>query len=598
MVNNNTVLFVFLFFCPLNFIFAQPDSLREDASDSIFINSIETLLEQNETEENDSPLLELLTDSAIKNETARTSLHLRSRLQEEMQQRKGFLNGDYKGSRLKSYQRIAGTYDNFSAGVLFDKDAGELQFNDFSTGYFRAKNIVDSISFLVGDYVVESGEGLILWRGFDVGKGANVLSPAHRNGRGIVPHLSSDEVYFFRGSAVTFQFSPVTFSLFFSQRKRDATIDTATHTATFYSAGYFRTENELTKRNTLPEKTFGGIAGYSMTKNISFGASFYRSQFDYTLLIREGNIFSGKNLSLGSLFFDAKFSTIKLFGEAAQSSTRASGKILGGQFFPARNFTFITVWRNYDERFFSLHGLGFGERTETSNERGIYFGVSLRPARRVNLALYYDQFAFPQPTNTIFTHRGNEVLCRAEFQQSPQLYFVLQTQKKENVVQRRFFYHNEWYVQDVFQSKYQVRFIVDARTVNGFSFRERIDFVTVKQDYRSQRNNGILLYGDIGKKLSEQISGTFRFVIFNTDSYESRVSEFEKDLTGALSIPSLYGKGIRWYIFVEWEIAENVMLQWKYSSTYRDDIKIIGTGNNAFPANTISALGMQLEWRL
>ena len=207
------------------------------------------------------------------NENEQPSLQIRSRFQSEVQQRKGFQNGDYRGTRLKSYQRIAGAYNNFSTGYCLIKmlanSDGMIFLQDF-----QRKNIVDSISFLVGDYVAESGEGLVLWRGFDAGKSASVLSPAHRNARGIVPHLSSDEVYFSRRRG-DISFSPVSF-LSSYRRKRDATIDTLSQSASFYTAGYFRTENERT-RNALQEKTFGGIAAYSFSENIAMHSSFYRS---------------------------------------------------------------------------------------------------------------------------------------------------------------------------------------------------------------------------------------------------------------------------------------------------------------------------------
>ena len=246
-----------------------------------------------------------------------------------------------------------------------------------------------------------------------------------------------------------------------------------------------------------------------------------------------------------------------------------------------RNFTFITVWRNYDEQFFSPHGLGFGERTETSNERGIYFGFSLRPARTIKLALFYDQFSFQHPTTTIFPPKGNEALCRVEVQKSMLLY-TLQLQRKQTVAREQIISENNLIASDITNTKYQARIIVDSKTIGGFSFRERIDVVAVKKDFSTVTERGVLFYGDIGKKISDYISGTVRFVFFQTDSYESRVAEFEKDLTGALSIPSLYGKGVRWYIFLQAEITQRATLQIKYSGPYRDDVKLSEAASTNF----------------
>ena len=41
---------------------------------------------------------------------------------------------------------------------------------------------------------------------------------------------------------------------------------------------------------------------------------------------------------------------------------------------------------------------------------------------------------------------------------------------------------------------------------------------------------------------------TFRYAIFHSDDYQSRISLYENDVLGAFSIPSLYGHGSRVYL--------------------------------------------------
>src|SRR3546814_1029555 len=55
---------------------------------------------------------------------------------------------------------------------------------------------------VLGDYLLQFGQGLVLWNGFSLGKGPAALNIA-RQGRGIRAHSSAGESYFFRGLATT-----------------------------------------------------------------------------------------------------------------------------------------------------------------------------------------------------------------------------------------------------------------------------------------------------------------------------------------------------------------------------------------------------------
>jgi hypothetical protein len=148
------------------------------------------------------------------------------------------------------------------------------------------------------------------------------------------------------------------------------------------------------------------------------------------------------------------------------------------------------------------------------------------------------------------------------------------------------------------QTKFQFRITFDFSATDRISFRERLEYVTIKKNISLLDEEGLLLYSDVRTSLTEKISSAFRIAFFETDSYASRISEFEKDVDGALSVPSLYGKGIRWYVFLEWNVIRQLTMQAKYSGTFREDVKFIGNGDFAFPSNTVNTLGVQLEWKL
>ena len=94
------------------------------------------------------------------------------------------------------------------------------------------------------------------------------------------------------------------------------------------------------------------------------------------------------------------------------------------------------------------------------------------------------------------------------------------------------------------------------------------------------------------------LSVSARVVFFSTDSYETRLSEFENDLNGATSLPALSGRGIRWYVLAKYRPGISWDLSAKYSRLMRDDLRHLGTGPDELPANTDDRVGVQLDFRL
>jgi hypothetical protein len=182
----------------------------------------ESLVEQSTDDEN-SALLDLLDTSAVEK-----NLLLRSRFIQRIQQSKGFENQNYLGTPLRAYQRMKFTAGSqYSAGVLIEKDPGEQRMNDFASGYFAVRSLGPITALVVGDFLLEAGQGVTFWRGYDIQKGANVVAPAHRKARGVIPYSSSDENYFLRGGAVNLSFEPLSVAVFYSDRTLSASVDTS-----------------------------------------------------------------------------------------------------------------------------------------------------------------------------------------------------------------------------------------------------------------------------------------------------------------------------------------------------------------------------------
>jgi hypothetical protein len=89
-----------------------------------------------------------------------------------------------------------------------------------------------------------------------------------------------------------------------------------------------------------------------------------------------------------------------------------------------------------------------------------------------------------------------------------------------------------------------------------------------------------------------------RVIAFHTDSYDSRLYEYESELSGTLSNPALFGKGLRWYILARYEVSPAVDIWLKYSQTMREGVKSIGSGASEILGDRDSRLSVQLDVRL
>ena len=143
-----------------------------------------------------------------------------------VQKAKGFLPNDeeitpYEGNQYRYFARYgfeAGS--RFSAGMTAEKDPGEAFFSgsnkqgfDFYSGYISANINKTLQNITVGDFLVRSGQGLVIWQGYTTGKSENVLGIS-KNGQGIRQSTGVDENLFFRGASTTLNFGNANLNLF------------------------------------------------------------------------------------------------------------------------------------------------------------------------------------------------------------------------------------------------------------------------------------------------------------------------------------------------------------------------------------------------
>lgn len=582
--------YIFLLCVGLSPALSQIDT--EDSTDV----EIEKLVEQT-TDEEDSQILDVFeTDSTIvwKKFWSLPSVTVRSRVRQKLQTSRGYSEGKYLGSPVVSYQRIKINHgENISGGLLVEKDAGERKFNDYTNSFIRIQNLGFIKSVVIGDYVIEAGQGMVLWRGYDFTKGANIKSGSLRKGRDLMPHLSADEVGYLRGFATLLNWRRFNGMIFYSNKNLSASVDSLGDVTSFYS-GYYRTNSEIAKRENLNEKVFGARTTYELYEEFKFGLTWGVCSYSKQIKVTGNNFFSNYGFD-----YTLIMNRISLFGEVASNSKTDFSGINILAISPNAFVDVVALYRNYSPNYFNRFANPFGESYGGTNEEGFFIGLELKLFRGIKLIGYSDKFVFPKSKEINFSKLGNEYFSQLEYKLNKNILVTLRYKNKST----------DDYQKIIDEMKREIRIIdktvrrnyrinVDYDLSKFVRLRWRFEYRTVNSNTTKATEIGRMLFQDLSIKSKKLWTLNFRINYFKSDSYYSGISQYENDLMGVLSIPVLYGEGIKWYVLLKYRIINSLDLSLKYSYLIREDVRKIGNGLDELPANVDNRIGVQLDVKL
>jgi hypothetical protein len=534
-----------------------------------------------------------------------------SRLSTEIEKRKGFLNTAYPGSPIKNLNKfrlmvgdkeapLTSEISTIEVGVLTEKDPGERSLKDFLCGFGCISIPVFSTQLIFGDYQVEAAEGLIFWRASAFLKGSDVIVPTRKNGSGIHPYLCSDENSFLQGIATSINFSSVQFQMFYSNKPVNATIDSLGQISSIDPSGLFRTENELRKQKSTRETVIGCRAIAYPYEGLKLGGTAYRSHFENSLILKKGNGGTTSQLWMQGIDISYTNRKIDLFTELAVDRSHEIAMVGGITYEPMRLLSLSLLARKYPSEFQSIHGNAFGELgRNVQNENGVYVGIRLQPIDWIWISTYFDQFDHPQPTQFIpAPSHGNDFLVLAECQISNKYNLAIRFKRKESPSTiDEYDLYGRMMKQIILRIQENYRLTSELISSSSVCLANRIEWVKVTYAGIKESEQGLLISQDIKCTLLHSLALRARVAIFETDSYDSQIYEYEDDLPRASFNPALYGRGLRWYLILRYNIFKKVDIGAKYSQTIKDGVKSIGSGLDEIEGNTQSQLSIQLDVR-
>lgn len=529
-----------------------------------------------------------------------------SRYQRTLQKQEGFRRPDstgFVGSPGKIYQRFRYRSDHLSVAVTQEKDSGEELTSptgfDYNSLHLSVNDVGKLQQLVIGDYSISAGQGMVLWNGGAFGKGRDVIGTANRNERGIRPYSSAQETDFFRGIAATYG-DKLQVSGYFSRRKKSASIISGDTVRSPSSSGFHRTVNELSRKNNLEETFYGGRARYQLPFGV-VGATGYSVEYDR--FIGQGNRlssqfdFQGTSNSVLGADYRLFFKDLLLFGEGGRSQNGGWGLVSGLEYGLTDNVELSLTYRNYQRDFQSIFGDGFGEVSgEPQNEKGIYIGLDYDMNQWLTLSAYFDQYEFDAPRFGLNqASDGHDWLALADLQFSNTLSFYILARSEikgdEFDVQDRFG-RSIQRLGDEKRNSYrgQLQYWVNPR----IRLRSRVEFVETREA-GAENETGFLLFQDVRLVPSPKWKIDARITFFDTDSFNSRVFQFENNLLYVLSNTALSGQGQRSYILLNYEPLTYLEIWARFSISMFENRRTISSGRTEIQGDTRSDIGIEVR---
>ena len=524
---------------------------------------------------------------------------LRSHFSSELQERRGYREGQYLGSPITAHHRVlVGFRPYLHGGFTIAKSAGEHSLTEHTSGYLSFGLFDNRLRLTVGDYRLHFGQGLTMWSGFGIAKSGNAVRNVSRRTTGVRPAASRSAHYLFRGGAVSFQLHSTETTFFYGNTRRAATVSDDGSVRTMITYPVYRTENDREKRNALTEIMYGAHVRQSLFRNASVGFTWYTLQYDRVFHPDIATRFSGVKNHHGSIDWTITYRDIRFFGEIADNYPLTkialnSGVVLRA----ARGAEAAIIYRLYPNVYTSMYGFPFAERRGSADdERAVYLAVRLRPAPRYLIEGYIDLYSFTNADRSPgLPIQGSDALLYIEYPFGPASNFEARIRRRartvpvlDNIygVEERILMHR-------YQNNIRIRFI--SRPHALFRLRIHYEFVSVSYNQKGGSENGSYIAADVRWNVGNNLRLDGHYLLFHTGSFDSRLYTSEYDMPGKVRTILLNGQGVVLSLGLQYRFFKNNSISVKFSELFRNDGLAIGSGLQQVEGPALSVIMLQID---
>lgn len=515
-------------------------------------------------------------------------------------------NKQYLGSPMYHSLRYRFKYkERLNLGVTAEKDAGEPFFGkgnkkgyDHYSFYLLIRELGRIKTLALGNYKLSFGMGLVMNSGFSMGKSSSIASIGYRIG-GIRQHSSTDEYNYFRGLALSLALSKrCTLSAFYSHRDVDAIIEDGQITS-LKKDGMHRILRDFERKNEAYMQVAGGNMAFQ-SRNLRLGMTVVHTMFSKPLMseVQPYSLFHprGKSFSNASIDYRYRWRQLSFFGETAVDGNGHIALFNALRFTPASGYQVLFLQRYYARDYVAIHAQSVSENSDVRNENGWYIGVEASPIKHWKFTAYADCFRFPWLKYGVDApSSGFDGLVQATYTPHTHLSVFVRYRYKVKDKNAR---DVQTEIERVLpQEQHRLRWQLNYSPHDRLSLRTTIDLTSVHIQGQG-RDGGFMLNQTLAYSFNQlPLRMDVNYGLFDTDSYNARLSIYEKGLLYAFSIPSFYGKGSRMTLNTRYAVSKRFIVSAKVAQTLYYDRDEMGSALEKIEGCRKVDLYMQLQYK-
>lgn len=541
-----------------------------------------------------------------------------TRLDFPLYQRQGYrtttpLSHRYWGSSWRHYLRFQHQYHHrLNYGITFEKDAGEPFASQIQTPLGRRTNYpYDYTSFyieyhspqhrhqwLLGDYRVRTGEGLLLGT---TAYGLPVTQLLARPHTDLRPYRSVGETDYYRGLSFRYHFPQRCFQrqlsllTFVSLRPLDGKVSGDT-LRNIYHSGYHRTLAELTYR--------GAASVFSTGANLSFdrpqwhiGLTGYYASYSHVVAppLRNYNRYYLRGSNAAGVALDAHWkwkNYCQWSGELAFDKNGNAALLHRFLYTPSSASdapTFFLQHRSISTRFVAPFSYAQLQNNRVANEQGLLLGVTFFPFFQLQLTSYLNATYFPAARFRSLPHAFDfEWLLEARLQRQKTRYWLFSYKGKTK------------------EEKISGFPLMEFRTTHRFvlqHFWQQGKFSVVPSlratMYHTQTQKaafGAMAALRCSLIPTERWKWAAFAALFFSQEHATRQYAYEPQLLGVIGFPAYEKKGFRCVLQGQWKATAALTCALRWSTTALFHERKIGSGTQEIPSPWKNDCSVQLHW--
>jgi hypothetical protein len=483
-----------------------------------------------------------------------------------------------------------------SAGIRVARAPAEPLSQAALSGYALLHTGFLNNEVIVGDFIVESGQGLTLW-----GPGtyhSGLVQAPRSSPRGVRPLLAADGTQFMRGVGLNASGLVggvlIRGSAFCSSVSLRGNFEGDSLARSFSSVGALALRSDGESR--VRERAMG--LGLRVLVGGMIEAGCTGAVFSYDApLAREwtARVGSGRIVAL-ALDGRIRIGPAVLSGEYAFAPS-GDGCTVCGQWDLFGGMTVSALFRHYPRGNMTRFSSRPGFRSGGGLEEGCLLACRMPVAAGLTLEGMIDQYVVNLGrADSPPRGKGRDMIfsLNAAFPRLFSCQIQIRTRLREEcILLQDLGGRLQEQVAGVTQAWF--RYTMEIPLGHGFHVRSRLDVTGLSPSVPDSRLIGESLSLGGSWESSGVVSAAVRFLAFGTDSYDSRLYDFDVGIPGALAITPLYGTGRKWSAVLTLRPFAGASLSCRYVALFRDEGR---EAREWRPRTSRSEIAVQLDVRL